>query len=745
MFRVPQILIVFFALVCVPMCAPIVAQEKITYDDHVKPIFVRRCATCHSPSKKSSDLDLTNFTNMMQGGSSGDSIEPGDASSSFLFQLITHEESPEMPPGGTKIPDQEIGLIEKWINGGALENMGSKAQIRKPKIAPTTGAIATRPDTITMPPRMPLESAGRTALPGAVRTMATSPWAPIVAISAPRQILLYQTESKKLLGVLPFPEGQVEVVRFSRSGQLLIAGGGRHGAGGKVVIWDVATGERISEVGDEIDNVLAADVSSDHRLIALGGPQKMLRVYSTTDGSLVYEIKKHTDWITSVAFSPDGVLLASGDRNGGLHVWEAETGNDYLTLGGHTKIVSDISWRSDANALTSASGDASVKIWEVENGRQLKSWTAHAGGTTSLEFTRDNRIASVGRDKLPKLWKQDGKLIRQFEKMDGLPLSVAFCNETDRLVGGDLAGTINVWSSKDGKSLGRLDFNLPSLAEKLATAKSDIASIELKLKPLVNEFAKVTEKRDSQKVAIDSTLQDQQSLAIEKASVEQQLVELRSSISAGASQRATWQTELEQKFTAKPAVTELLEKAVDTLAKLPGDEELKETTRSLEAKVVRISARIAELESSIKISEKDSKELKDKVEFMSQAIVGLQQNQQKLAEALASKRSELVPVEKEYEGLSAKILKLQNRLKVSQETVAFCDAELAFIGQLNRLKSELSDAEAVVDQRAVGLDEAKAQLAEVQRVVDGKVDAKKSAEEKVNQIAEEINQLRHRK
>jgi WD40 repeat protein len=41
----------------------------------------------------------------------------------------------------------------------------------------------------------------------------------------------------------------------------------------------------------------------------LGGPGKVLRVYSTTDGALLREIKKHTDWITSVEYSPDGVLF----------------------------------------------------------------------------------------------------------------------------------------------------------------------------------------------------------------------------------------------------------------------------------------------------------------------------------------------------------------------------------------------------------------------------------------------------
>ena len=95
------------------------------------------------------------------------------------------------------------------------------------------------------------------------------------------------------------------------------------------MVYDVTTGKRVTEIGDEVDIVLAADISPDHKLVALGGPSKLVRVYATADGSVVREIKKHTDWVTAVEFSPDGVLLATGDRNGGLFAWEAGTGREF--------------------------------------------------------------------------------------------------------------------------------------------------------------------------------------------------------------------------------------------------------------------------------------------------------------------------------------------------------------------------------------------------------------------------------
>ena len=48
-----------------------------------------------------------------------------------------------------------------------------------------------------------------------------------------------------------------------------------------------------------MDAVMAADISTDHTMVALGSPSKMIRVYSTETNELLYEIKKHTEWVTS--------------------------------------------------------------------------------------------------------------------------------------------------------------------------------------------------------------------------------------------------------------------------------------------------------------------------------------------------------------------------------------------------------------------------------------------------------------
>jgi WD40 repeat protein len=329
-----------------------VGQEKINFEDHVKPILRDKCLSCHNTNKKSSDLDLSSYSSLMQGGASGASIQPGDSGASYMYSLMSHQSEPFMPPNADKLPDETLEIVRKWIEGGAPETASSKVMLPKKNNAALTVNVSAgaRPEgPAPMPDVLNLEPVVRTAATTAVSAIATNPWSKLVAVAGQKQVVLYHTETLEQLGVLPFPEGRPRVLKFSRNGGLLLAGGGRGASKGLCVVWDIRSGERVMTVGDELDEVLAADISADQTLVALGGPQKVVRVYSTATGELAYECKKHTDWIYSLEFSPDGVLLATADRSGGLLVWEAQTGREYLTLNGHTGAVNSVSWRIDGN------------------------------------------------------------------------------------------------------------------------------------------------------------------------------------------------------------------------------------------------------------------------------------------------------------------------------------------------------------------------------------------------------------
>jgi hypothetical protein len=478
--RNPVALVVFSVSLC--LCGSISsaqpAKKRITYDEHILPLLKDKCISCHNQDKKRGGLVLNNFTQLMQGGSSGVCVKPGDTDGSLLYKAMAHIEEPFMPPRSPKLAKESLDLIHQWIAGGAPENAGSKVVIPdKPKVDFTLPAVVKGKPA--GPPPMPpatlrLEPVVKAERETAVTALAASPWAPLVAVGGQKQVLLYHSDTLDLLGVLPFPEGTPNVLKFSRNGSLLLVGGGQAGKAGKVVIWSVTKCERLFSVGDESDSVLAADISPDQTRVALAGPGKVVRIYSTRDGKLLHEIRKHTDWVTALEFSPDGVLLASGDRSGGLFVWEAFTAREYFTLKGHTNSVTEVSWRADSNVVASASEDGTVRLFEMENGNQIRAWGAH-GGALAVRYGRDGRIVTGGRDRTTRLWDGNGGAQRAYEAFPDIALKTTFSHDGGRVIAADWNGQVVVWNTADGKRAGMLTANPPSVSEQLALAQKALA------------------------------------------------------------------------------------------------------------------------------------------------------------------------------------------------------------------------------------------------------------------------------
>jgi hypothetical protein len=455
--------------------------EKVTFVDHVLPIFRAKCNSCHDAGSAKGGLVLDNYGATMQGGASGAVVEES-LDDSRLWLLITHAEQPIMPPSGGKLPDNELALIKQWFDGGVLETKESKPRMAKAKksFALSTTEISTDKPAgpPPMPENLPAEPLTLSTRGNAITALAASPWAPLVAVAGYRQVLLYDTTDGTLAAVLPFPEGTINVLRFSRNGSMLLAAGGRGGQSGKAVVFDVKTGQRMSEVGNEPDAILAADISPNHGMVAVGGPKKLVRIYDTSNGELLQEIKKHTDWVTSMEFSPDGVLLATGDRSNGLFVWEANTGREFYNLAGHTGSVNAVSWRIDSNVLASASEDSTVRLWEMNGGSQIKSWGAHGGGASSVAFLRDGRIASTGRDRVSRLWDQNGAKLLDFAALPDVSLEVTVAEANGAVLAGDWTGSVVGWNAADGAEVLRLVSNPANGETRLALAQTELTQAQ---------------------------------------------------------------------------------------------------------------------------------------------------------------------------------------------------------------------------------------------------------------------------
>ena len=672
---------------------------KVTYEDDVKPIFRQKCFSCHNADKKSGDLDLTNYTNLMIGGGSGEVVEPGDSGSSYLYQLVAHESEPYMPPEQPKLPDAMVETIRKWIDGGVLETKSSVAKIVKKKTVnfALKDAPTERPKIAPLPPRLPLEPVVHTKRATAATAMATSPWSPLAAIGGQGQVLLYDTKTLQLKGVLPFPEGVPQVLKFSRNGSLLLAGGGRGGQSGRAIVWNVLTGERVFEVGDELDTVLAADISSDQTLIALGGPQRVVRIYSTESGQLLHELRKHTDWIYQVEFSPDSVLLATGDRNGGLFVWEGWTGREYLTLKGHSRSITGISWRSDSNVLATGSEDAAIKLWEMENGGAIKSWSAHGGGVASIEFARDGRILSCGRDRQTKLWDQNGKALRTFEAFSDLALSVTFCDESNRAIAGDWDGNIRVWNAADGKRVGEIAANPPTLQNRVVSSQQALTAAVNAHKPLASAYA--TAKTAADKLAADLKARQGD---LQKATAEMNKAKAAADAMTKNIQAATAAQKAAQAIVTKlgptvPMLAEAVAKANAAAKAIPADKELTALAAKLKQSHDQHAGQLAAQKKAVAEKTKAIVTMQGELKKQQAAMATETQKMKDATAKIATMSKQVKPMTDKANAAKSAADKAAASVAAADQALKRWQSEVSFANQVKALRDQQTDADKALD------------------------------------------------
>lgn len=458
------VMMCYSLLVLFLLCVSTRADEQpLNFNDDIKPILRKHCFKCHGDDTQEAEINLQSYTTLLQGGSGGKIVQAGRASKSVLYKAITNSDADaRMPPNSPPLSKEKITLIRKWIDTGLRKSSGSKSMVKSRDLSFSPSATAgSKPDgPPPMPGALPKVKLSKTQLPFPVLAMDTSPWAPLLAFSAWEHIKLFHTQTKKEVGQLAFPEGEPHVIRFSRDGTILMVAGGRPVESGLVVLFDVRTGKRLAEIGDEIDAVLAADLSPDQKLVALGGSSRIVKVYSTTDGKLQYKLTKHTDWITSVAFSPDGAKLATADRAGGIHLWDVKSGGIVLNLAEHEAAVRSLHWRADSKLLASSGEDGKIIWWDVNDGfpaitkanahpprRPPGTYGAIPNGVLAARFDHAGNLVTSGRDGVVRFWTANGSKKKEFQNESGMPISTAVSRD-GVIISGDSKGTVRFWNEK---------------------------------------------------------------------------------------------------------------------------------------------------------------------------------------------------------------------------------------------------------------------------------------------------------
>ncbi|MCX6624316.1 MAG: hypothetical protein NTY38_25285, partial [Acidobacteria bacterium] len=95
----------------------VIPQTDFVRDVH--PVLARHCLSCHGGDKRSGGLSLSTYEDVLRGGRSGGAIAPGNARTSLLVSRVNGSGKPVMPLGAPPLTEEELAVIQRWIDEGA--------------------------------------------------------------------------------------------------------------------------------------------------------------------------------------------------------------------------------------------------------------------------------------------------------------------------------------------------------------------------------------------------------------------------------------------------------------------------------------------------------------------------------------------------------------------------------------------------------------------------------------------------
>ncbi|HLO51519.1 MAG TPA: AAA-like domain-containing protein [Kamptonema sp.] len=133
---------------------------------------------------------------------------------------------------------------------------------------------------------------------------------------------------------------------------------------------------------------------------------------------------------------------------------------EYNRLEGHKGWVWDVSFSPDGKTIATVGDDKVVKLWS-SNGEFIKNLEGHSDRIYAVSFSPDGqKIATASKDKTVKLWSIEGRLLETLSGHTESVLTIAFNRQGTILASASKDRTIKLWNlkqettkNKDRKSL----------------------------------------------------------------------------------------------------------------------------------------------------------------------------------------------------------------------------------------------------------------------------------------------------
>jgi WD40 repeat protein len=216
-----------------------------------------------------------------------------------------------------------------------------------------------------------------------------------------------------------------------------------------IKLWNLSTGQQLSDLGEKHDEILYAVFSKDTRMVAISYGENLVEVYEVSTGKRLKRLPDIKTPVKGLSFSPDGGLLATGIEKEKLKLWAlADESTPILLDSGNNDYCTTFS--PDGKFLASTDGDGAIRLWDIASVSIIKTFRGHKGMIRSLAFSPDGRLlASGSNDQTIRLWNVlSGQESAKPVQADTL-FRLAFTLDGKRLITGGEEGSITLWNTTD--------------------------------------------------------------------------------------------------------------------------------------------------------------------------------------------------------------------------------------------------------------------------------------------------------
>jgi WD40 repeat protein len=249
-----------------------------------------------------------------------------------------------------------------------------------------------------------------------------------------------------------FGVGKISSVAFSRDGRLVLTAG----SGGKVRLWDVATGYQVRAFEGDQEFFLPVAIAPDGRSLVTVESDHALVQWEISSGKKIRSFVGHTDRVSSLAFSPDGRWILSGSLDSTARLWDAKSGRQKRILR-HSTPPQDLAVRfaafsDDGRYVATGNEDGTACLWSRALGKQIRCLRVGEMGVNAVAFSPDGQFIVTGSDSKVQLWQvSTGRAVRQFKGQQGGGRSVAFSPDGRLVASGGSDNTAKVWEAATGR------------------------------------------------------------------------------------------------------------------------------------------------------------------------------------------------------------------------------------------------------------------------------------------------------